>query len=107
VLRELLHRRVRPGPDPDRVHHSGEHERHVARRLPARHLQFVLSQDERMPAELVDARLERDAGARRGLVEDERDALALERARGQAIGLQLDRPVEELPLLRGRKLLAG
>ena len=107
VLRELGHGLVRARPDADGVDHPRQHERHVARRLAARHLELALAQDQRMPAQLVDARLEGHARAGGRLVEHERDALAVERARGQAVGLELDRPLQEPPLLSGRKLLSG
>jgi hypothetical protein len=107
VLRELDHGLVRAGADADGVDHPRQHERDVPRRLPARHLQLALAKDQRMPAQLVDARLEGDARARGGLVEHQRDALAVEGTRRHAVGLQLDRPLQELPLFGGRKLLSG
>src|SRR4051794_370502 len=60
-----------------------------------------------MPAELVHADLEREARARRRLVEDQRHAAARERARREPVVLQLDRAVEQPLELVARKLLAG
>ena len=91
----------------DRVDHAREHERGVTWRLAARELQLALAQHQRVAAQLVHPRLERDPRARGGLVEHERHALALERARGEPIGLELDRAVDEPLELVGRKLLAG
>jgi hypothetical protein len=51
-----------------------------------------------MATELVDADLERQPRARRGLLEDERDVATVERVGGKWRGLQLERarkqPVE-------------
>ena len=52
-----------------------------------------------MTTQLEHAGLERDARARGGLVEDERHALAGERARAESIGLQLDGAPEQAQLL--------
>ena len=56
------------------------------------------AQDQRVAAQLEHAGLERDARARGRLVEHERDALAFQRARRQAVGLELERALEEPPL---------
>ena len=53
-----------------------EHERGVADRLAARELHLVGAQDDRVAAELDDAGLERQPRARRGLLEEQRDAPA-------------------------------
>jgi hypothetical protein len=60
-----------------------------------------------MAAQLVDPGLERDPGARGGLVEHERDASSLEGPGRESVGLQLERALHERPQFRGRKLLAG
>jgi endonuclease/exonuclease/phosphatase family metal-dependent hydrolase len=60
-----------------------------------------------VPAELVHADLERNPGAGRRPLEDERDRLAVERSRGPAVSPQLMRPVEERAQLLARKLLSG
>src|SRR3954470_3882448 len=60
-----------------------------------------------MTAELLHADLEREARARRRLVEDQRHAAARERARREPVVLQLDRAVEQPLELLARKLLAG
>src|SRR4051812_27523642 len=60
-----------------------------------------------MAAQLVHSHLEREPRAGRRLVEDQRDAAPLERARAEAIALQLDRSFEEAVELFARKLLAG
>ena len=80
-----------PGADRDRVDHPRQHQRGVARRLAARELQLALAQHQRVAAQLGHADLERDPRARRGLVEHERDAAPLERARRQPVALELER----------------
>ena len=85
----------------------GEHERGVARGLSARELQLVGAQHDGMTTQLVDADLERQPRPGRGLLEDQRDALPGERARGERRRLQLERAVEQRGELRGRELGAG
>jgi endonuclease/exonuclease/phosphatase family metal-dependent hydrolase len=58
-------------------------------------------------AQLAHAGLERDTGARRRPVEDERDGPSLQRSRCEPVGLQLERAVQECAQLLGRKLVAG
>ena len=60
---------------------------------------------ERMTAELEHTGLERDARAGRGLVEYERHAAALERARAEPVRLQLDGAPEQPQLLVRAELL--
>ena len=54
-----------------------------------------------MAAQLEDADLDRDARARRGLLEDERDGPAGQRARGERRRLELERAVEQRVQLGG------
>src|SRR6185437_7237826 len=89
VLGELLEHLVRTRAHADRGDVSREHERRVAHGLTARELKLVGAVHDRVPAELVHADVEGQARARRGLLEDQRDAAALERARGERVGLQL------------------
>ena len=84
-----------------------EHERGVAQRLAARELQLVGAQHDRVAAELVDADLERQPRARRGLLEDQRDAAPGERLRGERRALQLERAVEQRVELAARQLGPG
>ncbi len=74
--------RIASGPvrSPDRGDVPGEHERRVAQRLAARELELVGAQHHGVAAQLVDPHLERHARARRGLLEDQRDAAPGERA---------------------------
>jgi len=55
----------------------------------------------------VHARLERDAGPGRGLLEEQRDGAALEGARRERLALERVRPVEQAAKVGGRKLRAG
>jgi hypothetical protein len=106
VLGYLLDDRVRPGADRDRLDQAREHQRRVARRLAPRQLQLALAQHQRVAAQLDDAGLERHARARGRLVEHQRDAHALERARAQAVLLELDRALDQLTELLLRELFA-
>jgi hypothetical protein len=58
-------------------------------------------------AELDDARFEGDAGARRGLLEDERDHAVLQRARGARRRLQVGGALQQGFELIGAELGAG
>ena len=58
-----------------------------------------------MPSQFEHAGLERDARARRGLVEDERHAPALECTRAEPIRLELDPALEQAQLLGCAELL--
>jgi hypothetical protein len=58
-------------------------------------------------AQLGDPGLERDARARRRLLEEQRDGAPREGSRGQRLGLELERAVEQPPDLGGRQLRAG
>src|SRR4051812_17382053 len=107
VLCELRDDRVRPGADPDRVDEARQHESGVAHRLAAGDLHLALAQHHRVAAELVHADLEREPRARRGLVEDQRDAAPREGLGAEPIALQLERAVEEPVELVGGKLVAG
>ena len=104
VLGEAFEHLVRSGAHADRGDVAREHERRVAQRLAARELQLVGAQHDGVAAELVDADLEGDARARRGLLEDQRDAAPVQRARGQRRRLQLQRAVEQRRQLAGGKL---
>ena len=70
---------VRPRPHDDRLHVAGQDARRVGHRLASRELELVAPQDQRRAAQLGHPDLERDARARRGLLEHQRDALARER----------------------------
>ena len=70
VLGELLDVLLREGPDHDRVQVALEHVRRVLDRLAAPELEVVRGEVEPVAAELDDADLERDPGARRRLLED-------------------------------------
>src|SRR5215208_3378421 len=63
--------------------------------LAARELQLAGPHHDRVAAELHDPRLERGARAGRRVLEQERDAAALEHARGERLRLELERPVEQ------------
>ena len=76
----------------------------VAQRLAAGQLQLIGAQHNGMAAQLVHAHLERQPGARRGLLEDQRDAAPGERLRGQRRGLQLERAIEQRVELAGGEL---
>src|SRR6185503_15344340 len=76
--------------------------------LAAGELQLVASEHHRRAAELGDADLERGAGARGGLLEDDRDALALERPRPVPAGaLHFTRALDHGDQLVAPKLRAG
>ena len=95
---------VRAGADADRSDVAREHERGVLQRLAAGELHLVGAQHDGMPAELVDADLEGDARACRGLLEDQRDAAARERpARQRRLGQLLGARQQRLQL-GGREL---
>ena len=89
VRGELLEHRVGSGADAERGDVAGEDVGGVAQRLAAGELQVVGAQHQRVAAELVDAGLEGEPGARRGVLEEQRDAAPGERARGERRGLQL------------------
>jgi hypothetical protein len=94
-LRELVQQRLVARAQADRRHVAREHARGVAHRLAARELQLAGAQHHRVAAELGDAGLEGDARAGRGLLEDQGDAAAGERLRGERRGLELRGAVEE------------
>ena len=80
--RQLLDGAVLVPADDDALHEAGEHPGGVGGRLPAAHLHARLpagGQEEAVAAELGDADLERDAGARGLLGEDQGERLARER----------------------------
>ncbi len=106
-LRELLEQRVRPGAHADRRDVTRQHARGVADRLAAREVQLVAPQHDRLAAELEDPGLEGQPRARRVLLEDERDAAALERARGQRRRLQRVRAIEQGEQLVALELRPG
>jgi hypothetical protein len=107
VRGQLLEHHVGPGAHAYRVDVAREHERRVLDRFAARQLHLVGAQDHRVPAELDDPGLERHAGARRRLLEDERHDPAFERARRPRRGLQLGRPAQQRVELVGGQLRAG
>ena len=107
VLRQCVDRFLVGGAGGDRVDHAREHQRGVTWRLAPRELQLALAQHQRVAAQLVDPGLERDPRACGGQVEQEHDALARECARGEPIGLELDRAVDEPLELVRPKLRAG
>ena len=82
VAGELLDVVLVEGADHDPVDVAREHGRGVLQRLAAAELQVAGGEVERVPAELRHPDLERDAGARRGLLEDHR-----ERAAGEEVVL--------------------
>jgi hypothetical protein len=70
---------VGEGPDHDRVHVPRQHPRRVLDRLAPAEVRGLRVDDHRVPAELGDADLERDPGAQRRLLEDDRDRPAPQR----------------------------
>jgi hypothetical protein len=84
-----------------------EDPRRVPDGLAAGELQVVAAQDDGLAAELEDPGLEGEARARRVLLEDQRDAAALERPRGQRRLLQRVRAVEQRVQLVAVELGAG
>ena len=107
VRGELLEQRIRAGAHADRGDVARQDECGVADRLAAGQLELALAQHHREAAELVHARLERDAGPGRGLLEEQRDGAALEGARRERLALERVRPVEQAAKVGGRKLRAG
>ena len=98
---ELAQALLAAGPQADGRDVAGEHERGVAHRLAAGDLQLVGAQHHRVAAELEDAGLERQARARRGLLEEQGDGAARERPRGGGVGLERERAVEQRVQLAG------
>src|ERR1700730_11045044 len=81
-----------------------EHERGVAQRLAARELKLLGAKHDGVASQLGDPDLERQSRARRGLLEDQRHAPALERPRGAGLALELERPVQQPVELGGAQL---
>ena len=69
VLGELLHVALREGAEHRAVHHPAQHARGVLDRFAAAKLNLAGGQEDHLPAQLADADLEGDAGARGGLGE--------------------------------------
>jgi len=108
VARQFLDRLVGARPSDDRVDVPREDQRRVTRRLTARELQLLASKDDRHPAELGDADLERRTrpGGRPG--EKNRDAPPEERLGAVAwSALQLARALDQGDQLLARKLRPG
>ena len=80
VLGEFRHHRVVEGADHDGVDIAGQDPRRVGDGLAAAELHLLAGEHQRLAAELAHADIEGDAGAGRGLVEDHRQHLAVERA---------------------------
>ena len=98
VLGELLDVRLRERADHDRVEVAREHGRRVLDRLAAAELEVVRGEVEPGAAELRDADLERDARARRRLLEDHPERPAGEERgapRARCARLQLVGEVEQ------------
>jgi hypothetical protein len=95
LLSELVENRIGAGADADGRHVTREHASGVAGRLTARELQLVAAEHERVAAEFVNADVERDAGARGRLLEDQRHGPAGEDLRGPRISLQLRRAIQD------------
>src|SRR5687767_5608645 len=101
---------MRTRPHHDRLHVAGQNAPRVLHRLVTRELELVAAQDQWRAAELRHPDLERDARARRGLLEHQRDALARERLGTLAAGppsLERKRAVEQRAQFIAGELLAG
>ena len=107
MLGELSELGIGTGAHADGGHVPGEHQRGIAQRLATRQLQLLGAQHDGMTAELVDADLEGQPRARGGLLEDQRDAATVERARGERRRLELERAVQQRVELAGRELRAS
>ena len=90
----------------DRVDIARRHARRVLQRLAARDLALLHRQRDRVPAELADGRLERDAGPGRSLFEQQQQRPPLERPL-PAVRLQLVCAAEEQQMLVGREIGQG
>ena len=77
-LCKLLHAVMAERADHDAVEVARQHARRILDRLAAPELQVAVRQEQRLSAELVHARFERNARARRGLLENHAERLALE-----------------------------
>ena len=95
MLGELLDGAVRAGPDPHGCDEARQHEREIPQRLAARQLRLALPQHHRVAAELAHADLEGHPRAGGGPLEDQRDGPACERLRRVAVGLEVQRAVEQ------------
>ncbi len=109
--RELDDDGVRPGPCHDRVDEPLEVPGHVAGTLARAH-DDVLGQVDRVAAELVHSRFERDAGPQARALEEHRDRPPGQRRRGMPprgaiLGLQLRRPIEDPQNLGRREVRNG
>ena len=83
-----------------------EHDRRVTNRLTARELCVLRAQHHRVATELDDPGLERDAGAGRVTLEDQRDRETVQGAAAERRGLQLGGSLEQPGQLGRGELLA-
>jgi len=95
VPRQLRHLPVVEGADHDPVHVARQHPRRVGDRLPPPDLDVAGGEEQRLPAQLVRAHLERHPGPRARLREDHRQGLAGERRVPVAAGLHPAGEVEQ------------
>src|SRR6185312_280499 len=101
VLRHLVQLGGAVGAQHDRVHVARQDTRGVGDRLAPAKLGFLAGQHDHLTAKLAHPDLERDAGARRGFLEDQRQGLARQRTRGHAAGpLEPGHDVQHLPQRR-------
>ena len=77
-FRKLLHAVMAERADHDAVEVARQHARRILDRLAAAELQIAVREEQRLPAELVHARFKRNTRARRGLLENHAERLALE-----------------------------
>ena len=82
VVRELLDIALREGAEDGAVDHPAQHARGVLDRLAAAKLDLAGGQEDHLAAQLADADLEGDAGARGGLGEEHGPGLAGQRLLG-------------------------
>ena len=78
VFCKVLHFLLFEGADHDAVEITGKDARGIFDRFAPADLQVVVGEEQPVAAQLVDARLKGDAGARRGLLEDHAELLTLQ-----------------------------
>ena len=109
VARQLGQIVVRENADHDGVDEARQHARRVGDALASSDLHLIAREHDRLAAQIAHGEIEGDAGAGRGLVEDERQIFAGERTRRRLDALHAPRfqrfgEIEDVAQLRAREI---